>query len=150
MKVTEHVEHLLRQGRKPRELIELGFPKSVVTRVRRRLREEKTGTHLGTGKVKGREESHFQSTATPHLEMTPVLQKLESLESKIQQLESRVEASEALGAELADIETRINGTPALGLKHHFKCDCGASGYVALRIKCTKCGRETWWGWHPEQ
>ena len=41
MKVTEHVEHLLRQGRKPKELIELGFPKSVVTRVRRQLREEK-------------------------------------------------------------------------------------------------------------
>jgi len=41
MKVTEHVEHLLRQGRKPGEFIELGFPKSVVTRVRRQLREQK-------------------------------------------------------------------------------------------------------------
>ncbi len=41
MKVTEHVEQLLRQGRKPKELIELGFSKSVVTRVRRQLREEK-------------------------------------------------------------------------------------------------------------
>lgn len=44
MKVTEHIEHLLRQGRKPRELVELGFPKSVVTRVRRRLRGEKAAT----------------------------------------------------------------------------------------------------------
>ena len=35
MKVTEQVEHLLQQGRKPKELVELGFPKSVVTRVRR-------------------------------------------------------------------------------------------------------------------
>lgn len=150
MKVTHHVEHLLRQGRKPKELVELGFPKSVVTRVRRRLREEKTGPQLRIGKVKGRGESHFQPTVTPHLEMTPVLQKLESVESKIQQFESRAEALEALVAELEDIETRINSTPALGLKHHFKCDCGSSGYVALRIKCTKCRRETWWGWYPEQ
>ena len=35
MKTTEHVEYLLRQGRKPKELLELGFPKQVITRVRR-------------------------------------------------------------------------------------------------------------------
>lgn len=149
MKVTEHVEHLLRQGRKPKELMELGFPKSVITRVRRRLREEKTGPQLRTGKVKGRGESYSQSTVTPHLEMTPVLQKLESLESKVQQLDGRVEALEAVVEEVGEIEARLDGTPALGLKHRFKCDCGASGYVALRIRCTKCGRETWWGWHPQ-
>jgi len=50
MKITEHVEHLLRQGRKPKELIELGFPKSVVTRVRRQLREEKPVPRSGTKK----------------------------------------------------------------------------------------------------
>ncbi len=33
MKVTEHVEQLLRQGHKPKELEELGFPKRVITRV---------------------------------------------------------------------------------------------------------------------
>ena len=41
MKTTEHVEYLLRQGRKPKELLELGFPKQVITRVRRELREER-------------------------------------------------------------------------------------------------------------
>ena len=44
MKVTEHVEYLLRQGRDSRELVQLGFPKSVVTRVRKRLKEEKQGS----------------------------------------------------------------------------------------------------------
>jgi len=87
---------------------------------------------------------------TPHVETAPVPPELGSLESKIQQLESRVETLEALGAEVEEIENRINGTPALGLRHHFKCDCDASGYVAVRIKCTKCGGEVWWGWHPEQ
>jgi hypothetical protein len=41
MKVTEHVEHLLRQGHKPKELVALGFSKRVVTRARRRLKEER-------------------------------------------------------------------------------------------------------------
>jgi hypothetical protein len=150
MKITEHVEQLLRQGRKPKELIELGFPKLVITRVRRRLEEEKRASQPRTEKGKGREESHSQSTVTLHVETAPVQLKLGSLESKIQQLESQVETLEVLGAELEDIETRINGTPALSLKHRFKCYCGASGYVALHIKCTKCGRETWRGWHPEQ
>ena len=45
MKVTQHVEHLLKQGRKPKELIELGFPRSVVTRVRRQLRNGKRNLH---------------------------------------------------------------------------------------------------------
>ena len=46
---------------------------------------------------------------------------------------------------MEDIETRLNVTPALGLKHHFTCDCGVSGLVVLRIKCAKYGRETYWG-----
>jgi len=42
MKVSKHVERLLRQGKKPKELVELGFPKRVVTRVYRQLREGST------------------------------------------------------------------------------------------------------------
>ena len=41
MKTTDHVTLLLMQGRSPKELVEFGFPKSVVTRMRRRLTEEK-------------------------------------------------------------------------------------------------------------
>jgi hypothetical protein len=110
MKVTEHVEKLLRQGRKPKELIELGFSKQVVTGVRRQLRKEKTGPQLRTEKGTVRGDGHYQSTVSPHMETAPVLSKLGALESKIQQLENRVKALEALGAEPEDIETRINGT----------------------------------------
>ena len=52
MKVTQHVEHLLRQGRKPKELVELGLPKQVVTRVRRQLTEEEKASRPGTEKDK--------------------------------------------------------------------------------------------------
>jgi hypothetical protein len=136
MKVTEHVEHLLRQGRKPKELIELGFPKSVVTRVRRRLKEEKAAPQSKT-KEGGTIETQLESGAG-------------SLESNVEEFQSRVEVLETIVAELCDIENRLAGTPTLGLKHLFKCNCGASGLVALHIQCTKCGKETWWGWWPEK
>ena len=149
MKVTEHVEHLLRQGRKPKELIELGFPKLVVTRVRRQLRVEKAAPRSRTQKVT-EVGSRPRSAVTPLVETTPVQPRPGSLESKVQQLESQLDVLEAIIAELGNIETRLDGTPTLGLKHHFKCDCGAAGFVAVHIKCTKCGRDTHWGWWPEK
>jgi predicted RNase H-like nuclease (RuvC/YqgF family) len=150
MKVSKHVEQLLRQGKKPKELVELGFPKSVVTRVHRQLREEKAALQPKTPKGRAEAKSRFQPSLTVPVEMAPIQQKMASLESEIRELEARVEALEAIGTELEDIEDRLDETPAVGLRHRFKCDCGASGLVALHIQCTKCGRESWWGWSPKQ
>jgi len=63
MKTTKHVEELLRQGRKPKELVELGFPKSVVTRVHRQLKEEKTARGAKGEKGGARARSHSQLSA---------------------------------------------------------------------------------------
>ena len=149
MKVTEYVERLLRQGKKPKELIELGFPKSVVTKVRRQLRVEKAAPQSRTQKVT-EVGSRPRSAVTPLVEATPDQPRPGSLESKVQQLESQLDVLEAIIAELGNIETRLDGIPTLGLKHDFKCDCGASGFVAVHIKCTKCGRDTYWGWWPKK
>jgi len=150
MKVTEHVEHLLRQGKKPKELTELGFPKQVVTRVRRQLKKEKIASQLKGQKGKAGAESHLQSSATLSSQAEPHQVKLSFLASKVQELEERVQAVEALQVDLEELQNCLDGTPALGLKHCFKCHCGASGFVALHIKCTKCGRETWRGWFPKE
>jgi len=115
MKVTEHVEHLLGQGRKPKELIELGFPKSVVTRVRRRLRKETTASQLKTQKGKAQAKTSPQLAVISPTETTPVQRKQGSLESKVQELQSRVETLETLRAGLEDIENRLKGTPTLGV-----------------------------------
>ena len=144
MKVTEHVELLLRQGRKPKELVELGFPKQVVTRVRRRLKE-KAALQPKRGKGGVEAESRPQSAVT-----TAVEAQSGSFENKVKELEKRVQAVEALQVDLEELQNWLDGTPALGLKHRFKCRCGASGFIALHIRCTKCGRETWWGWFPKE
>ena len=153
MKVTEHVEQLLRQGKKPKELLELGFAKQVVTRVRRRLKEERAAQPMKAARGGGQARIPPELPAQSAEGGTAMQQKLASLESSLRELESRIkglEAMEAEGLSEEDLEARLEGTPALGLKHRFKCGCGASGFVALHVQCTRCGRETWWGWFPRQ
>jgi ParB/RepB/Spo0J family partition protein len=40
-------------------------------------------------------------------------------------------------------------SPLTKVREDFKCGCGAKGEVAVHIKCTKCRKETWWGWWPK-
>lgn len=101
--------------------------------------------HPETPKGKTQAKSPSEPAVTSSEEMIPIEQKLVALEKKIQGLEARVEVLEAMATNLANIEARLNGTPAFRLKHRFQCECRASGFVALRMKCTKCGRKTWWG-----
>ena len=72
MKVTEHVEHLLKQGRKPKELVESGFPKSVVTRVRRQLGKEKAAPQTKVPGGTAQAEGHLQSPAESSEKMAAV------------------------------------------------------------------------------
>lgn len=138
MKVTEHVELLLRQGHKPRELIQLGFSKNVVSRVRRKLKMEKAAEEIKVPAERVREDAHAQWSVSANSDMTQVLQKLESYESCYQELKERVN----------DLEACLKDTPTLGMRKRFKCDCGASGFIAIHVQCTKCGKEAWWGWFP--
>jgi hypothetical protein len=147
MKIIEHVKQLLKQGRKPKELIEFGFEKRTVTIAQRQLRKEKKASPPKTQKGEIRES---QSQSAPPTETALVPPEPGSLEGRIQQLESRVKTLEEFGADTEELETRIYDTPALGLKQCFKCDCGASGFVALHVQCTKCGKEALWGWFPDK
>lgn len=52
--------------------------------------------------------------------------------------------------QLDDLELEMMTNPCSGLKTKFNCTCGSSGKVAVAVKCTKCGRETWWGSWPKR
>jgi hypothetical protein len=147
MKISKHVEKLLREGRNPKEFVELGFPKSVVTRVRRQLKAEKPPKGLKVTEDRTQAKSYSQASAASPANVALAEERLASMEGEIQALQDQVEV---LSMSVDEIESRLDGTPALGLKHRFTCSCGASGFVALHIQCTKCQRETWWGWFPKQ
>lgn len=52
---------------------------------------------------------------------------------------------------VADVESEVSGNPLSGAKYQFTCkSCGSKWWIATAVKCTKCGRQTWWGWLPKQ
>ena len=221
MKVTEHVEHLLRQGRKPKELIEFGFPKSVVTKVRRQLREKKAAADTKAPGVMAQAETHVQSLPESPEKMAALWQKLQSMARDLQKVDSLAEslpevtalmaAAQQLGTyrrefcpyekdglctleawesedevpqgigepaatgneklewylkpspfycamctaplenRIDDVEDKVSADPLSGARDQITCDgCGSKGWIATAIKCTKCGRITYWGWSPKK
>jgi len=153
MKTTQHVEYLLRQGRKPKELLELGFPKRIITRVRRQLKDEKMAVQLKIPKGKNIVTASSKPLSPLGKDIETDEHKLMTLNNKLQQVQNRVGLLEKAlleKASLEDIEARLIGTIGLNIKQRFTCNCGASGFIAMHIQCTKCGRETWWGWFSEQ
>ena len=95
MKTTEHVEYLLRQGNKPRELLALGFPKKVVTRVRRQLRQEKAAQQGKVPKGRGGVKGSPQPQVASGEDTVTVEQKLVSIESYLNELKGRLGLLEA-------------------------------------------------------
>ena len=59
--------------------------------------------------------------------------------------------SQAVNTQLKAITQGLRNTLAYDIKRNFKCDCcGADGAVALKIRCTHCEKENWWGWWPKE
>jgi hypothetical protein len=51
--------------------------------------------------------------------------------------------------EIAMAEAQQNKSP--NINKMFHCDsCDSHGLVAFSSKCTKCGKQTWWGWWPQK
>lgn len=141
MKVTQQVENLIRQGRSPKELLELGFSKRAVTTVRRRMREEKAAQRIDAAKgQQGTKTQPGASTVAPE-ELVLIQKKLATLENDLQRANDAREV----------LRSWLNNTPNAGLRSRFKCKhCGADGLIATYIKCTKCNTANWWGWWPNK
>jgi hypothetical protein len=143
MKRTEHVTYLISQGHKTDELLKLGFSRNVITRAKRLLKEERVVSDLKNKKaISVVQDKHTTS-------MEEFREKELLFEGKLQQLESRFEEVEALTEEVDRIKATLHNTPIIGLRRQFQCDCGASGLVAVHIKCTRCNKETYYGWMPK-
>ena len=56
----------------------------------------------------------------------------------------------SVAKELKDLDQSLDSIPIRGIRERFTCECGAKGMLAVSIKCTKCGEESWWGWWPKQ
>ena len=48
------------------------------------------------------------------------------------------------------LEEALWAVPFRNIQDRFTCECGPKGMLAFFIKCTKCEKETWSGWWPEE
>ena len=216
MRVTRHVAQLLKQGRKPRELVQLGFPKSVVTRVHRQLREEKAASPKKEPEGVPQTETQLPTPPESPETIATIWQKVQSMANDLQRLDSLIQAlskvsiiiaaAQKLGTyrredcphykdglcrfwtwnsqdeipkgigeptyvddedpgwyvklstlycaictvpleyRIDDLEDKLSGDPLSGAGYQFMCNsCGSKGWIAAKIRCTKCGHETYLG-----
>jgi len=111
MKVSEHVKRLLRQGQKPKELIELGFPKSVVTRVRRQLKEEKATSQKQEPERAPGAETQAQTPPESPETIATMWQKVQSMANDLQRIDPLIQA----------VSIIITAAQKLGTYRHEEC-----------------------------
>lgn len=87
-----------------------------------------------------------------------VIKRLERLESVMggaegiahqspEELQAVIKRVQQLSEDVRIISAKLQGTLGYDVYHSFKCDsCSSQGTVAISLKCTKCGRESWRGW----
>jgi DNA repair exonuclease SbcCD ATPase subunit len=63
--------------------------------------------------------------------------------------QSVVTELQAVSEQVEEISEKLRSTPVYDMGEIFQCNvCHSDGLCAIRVKCTQCGRENWWGWWP--
>lgn len=53
--------------------------------------------------------------------------------------------------QVEEIFEKLRNIPVYDMREIFQCNvCDSHGLCAIRVKCTECGRENWWGWWPTE
>jgi hypothetical protein len=67
------------------------------------------------------------------------------------QFKAAMQQIQNVSSQVEIITDGLRGTAGYNLNKTFKCNsCGSLGVVAVKVKCTKCGLENWWGWWPKK
>ena len=68
-----------------------------------------------------------------------------------QDFQTVVNQLQELSAQVDGILEKLQSTAGYDIGKTFRCNsCDSQGMVAIRVKCTECGRENWWGWWPKK
>ena len=110
----------------------------------------------------------LESLRTTVADLMRRVQKIEAALSILEQVEKTMAEAKALAQQtplasqdmanqlqtmsnqLEDISAKLLNTPSYDIGGMFQCkSCNSEGFVAIRVKCTDCGEERWWGWWPQ-
>ncbi len=68
-----------------------------------------------------------------------------------QRLDAMVKDLQKVDSQVGGVLRGVEGTPGYGIRNDFTCEsCSSHGFIALPMRCTKCGEEGWWGWWPKE
>ncbi len=74
-----------------------------------------------------------------------------SVQRLSQRLETVVKNLQKVNSQVDGVSKGLEGTPGYNIRNDFACkSCGSHGFIALPMRCTKCGEEGWWGWWPKE
>jgi len=91
--------------------------------------------------------------------LTAAMQTITKLEEKVKQLEAQIklmpDSNRTLKGRIDEISNVLEMLKDEKSDHTFlegfKCShCHSRGLVAMYVKCTGCGKESWLGWWPEK
>jgi chromosome segregation ATPase len=73
------------------------------------------------------------------------------LRKQPQDFQAVVNELQEVGDQVQEISEKLRNTPVYDMRELFQCNvCDSHGLCAIRVKCTECGRENWWGWWPTE
>lgn len=156
MTKEDQIAGLLSQGTAPAELVHQGYARSTVYKMAKRLAETDTSQ---LSENKGGPDVDLEVENDPaiiqlkkdlrkaHLErQIAEIRAPIDLEARLIRIEEELdEGSDALSI----LREKVDGSPLAGIRQRFKCSCGTEGLVAAGVRCTNCGREATYGWHPK-
>jgi len=85
-----------------------------------------------------------------------ILIELERLKDEWQRLPNRVQSLEEtvknIEEAVLDLMNQFNDLPISNLAQNWTCSvCGSKRYVMVKVRCSCCGHESWWGYRcPEE
>lgn len=67
------------------------------------------------------------------------------------QIKTAIQQMRNVSSQVEIITEGLRGTAGYNLNKTFKCNsCKSTGMAAIKVKCTQCGQENWWGWWPKK
>jgi hypothetical protein len=97
------------------------------------------------------------TTLAPQTTLAQLVERVSQLEAAMKQREAELpglpqllEQLQVLSKRVDSIIANLEGTVGFGARRNFVCkNCQSQGHVAVRLHCTSCGGENWWGWWPQ-
>lgn len=88
------------------------------------------------------------------VKLTGAMQRIDRLEEKMEQIVSVIKLSPdapmVLERRIDEIRRAIEEIRQNSVRDEFQCNkCRSTKAVAVHVKCTTCGNESWMGWWPE-